>query len=162
MGLCRSCDALLQATAARRDADVHAERVLVPLALQAGDVLGGPLTLLGVEVLPNSFVLRLHHDIDQTVTGGCGAEPDGHGPPAHPTTWGRWEATDDRGSTYTGCNLGDHASPEGWWGDLHLHPGLDPRARRLDVGLVAAGQQVLEISVPLDRRSGSAARPWPP
>jgi hypothetical protein len=162
MGLCRSCGAHLEETAERRDEDVHAERVLVPLALQAGDVLGGPLTLLGVEILPNSFVVRLHHDIDQAVTGICGAEPDVPGSQAHPTTWGRWEVTDDRGNTYTGCNLGGHASPEGWWGELHLHPGLDPRARRLDVCLIATGQQILQLGVPLDRLSGSTATPWSP
>jgi len=158
MGLCRSCGAHLEATAVRRDEDVHAaERVLVPLALQAGDVLGGPLTLLGIEILPNSFVLRLHHDLEWAVTGTCGAEPDGPASQSHPTTWGRWEVTDDRGGAYTGCNLGDHASPDGWWGDVHLRPGLDPRARRLDVRLIAAGQQVLRVGVPLDRRPGPRA-----
>jgi hypothetical protein len=74
---CRSCGALLAEAAERRDEDVHAERVLVPLVLQAGDVLGGPLTLLAVETLPNSFVVRLHHDIDWAVPGVYGAELQG-------------------------------------------------------------------------------------
>jgi hypothetical protein len=149
MRLCRACEGHLAETAERRDEDIHAERVLMPVAIQAGDVLGGPLTVLAVETLPNSFVVRLHHDIDWVVPGVCEAEPRGGSGRAHPTTWGRWEMADDRGGTYTGCVLGGHASPEGWWGELYLHPALDRTSRQLDLRLIAAGQQLIEIGVSL-------------
>lgn len=149
-GLCGSCRTIQTTTAERRDRDVHAERTLTPLAVQAGHVLGGPLTVLGIETMPHGFVVRLHHDVDWAPADDtCGADPGNGWDTGHPTTWGRWELTDDCGARYTGCNLSSHAGRGGWWGELHFHPRLDPRARGLELHLVAAGRDLARIAIRL-------------
>jgi hypothetical protein len=147
---CRSCSADRIAVAERRDEDIDAHRGLVPLAVAAGDVLGGPLTLLAIETMPHCFALRFHHDIDWAIGGACGGGPGGPGSWSHPTTWGRWEISDDHGTTYIGVDLSSHGSPEGWWAEPTFAPALDPTAQRLTIRLLVGGHHVLDIDLPLD------------
>jgi hypothetical protein len=161
-GLCEPCHDILTTTAEHRDQDTHAERTLIPLALHAADMHGGPLTVRGLETMPHRFVVRGHHDIDRAPTGdagdACSPEPWAHRYTGHPTPWARWEISDDQDSTYTGCDLGAHASPDGWWGELHFHPRLDPRAQTVDLHLIAAESHCEPPSMPFGDRAAAPSK----